>query len=226
MYAFITPMPLEAQSLLKDAEVTSSTTHGHAIIFEARYQNHPYLVVQSGVGKAFAAASAQAIIDRYPDIQAIIVVGVAGSINKIKAPLCCPVLAKRLVQHDIDTTGFGDPFGLIPGLDEVDLETDSKLNYKLLKTYPTMALATIATGDQFVSSSERKQWIGMQFGAVCVDMESAAAAQIAFVNNIPFSALRVISDAENPKEEYEQNAERAAAKAGEIIRKFIVEYSD
>ena len=52
----------------------------------------------------------------------------------------------------------------------------------------------IASGDQFISSAERKDAIVKTFGAIACEMEGAAIGQVCFVNEIPFVVIRSISD--------------------------------
>ena len=60
---------------------------------------------------------------------------------------------------------------------------------------PAAIAGTIASGDQFVADSAERQRIQRTFGALCVEMEGAAAAQACFLSGTPFWLLRVISDA-------------------------------
>jgi adenosylhomocysteine/aminodeoxyfutalosine nucleosidase len=52
----------------------------------------------------------------------------------------------------------------------------------------------IATGDQFVASSERKTWIESEFKADALEMEGASVACVCQNFGIPFFVLRAISD--------------------------------
>ena len=52
----------------------------------------------------------------------------------------------------------------------------------------------VVSGDQFVSSREKKDWLVKTFGGYCTEMEGAAIAQAAYLNNIPFLVIRSISD--------------------------------
>ena len=52
----------------------------------------------------------------------------------------------------------------------------------------------IASGDQFISSSERKSAIVETFGAIACEMEGASIGQVCYVNRVPFCVLRAISD--------------------------------
>ena len=52
----------------------------------------------------------------------------------------------------------------------------------------------IASGDQFISSAERKTFITETFGAIACEMEGAAVGHVCYVNEVPFCILRAISD--------------------------------
>ena len=52
----------------------------------------------------------------------------------------------------------------------------------------------IASGDQFVADQGVKDFITKEFGAYAVEMEGAAIAQAAYLNNVPFLVIRAISD--------------------------------
>ena len=59
---------------------------------------------------------------------------------------------------------------------------------------PQIFTGTLASGDQVIASANKKQWLGTTFNALAVDMESAAVAQIATLNNVPWLAIRAVSD--------------------------------
>ena len=63
-----------------------------------------------GVGKVNAAMSTQLFIDLYHPAR-IVNVGVAGCFEDV--PIGTLVLADRFMQHDVDTSGIGDPVGLV-----------------------------------------------------------------------------------------------------------------
>jgi adenosylhomocysteine nucleosidase len=50
------------------------------------------------------------------------------------------------------------------------------------------------TGNQVVFSSARRRWLRHTFGALAVEMETAAVAQVAVAHRLPWVAVRAISD--------------------------------
>ena len=53
---------------------------------------------------------------------------------------------------------------------------------------------TIATGDAFVASAEKRTEIAEALGACAVEMEGAAVAQICYQQGVPCVVIRSISD--------------------------------
>ena len=52
----------------------------------------------------------------------------------------------------------------------------------------------VVTGDQFISSKEKKQWLTDTFQGYCTEMEGGAIAHAAYLNHVPFLIVRAISD--------------------------------
>ena len=52
----------------------------------------------------------------------------------------------------------------------------------------------VVSGDQFISDKEKKNWLLNTFQGFCTEMEGAAIAQTAYLNEIPFLIIRAISD--------------------------------
>ena len=81
---------------------------------------------------------------------------------------------------------------------------------------PDAHIGVIATGDAFISDSTRKSRIFRELDALCVDMEGAAVAHTAFLNERPFASVRCISDMADEEApfdffEFEKNAANCSA---------------
>jgi adenosylhomocysteine nucleosidase len=68
-----------------------------------------------------------------------------------------------------------------------------KASQKEVTLHKTMK-GRIVSGDQFVSSMERKDFILTHFDAATTEMEGAAIAHVAAINNVPFVIIRAMSD--------------------------------
>lgn len=156
------------------------------------------VVVQSGIGKVNAAVCAQALIDRY-GVDGIVNTGIAGSL-KAEINIGDMVLSTDAVQHDVDATIFGDPAGQIPNMEVFSFVADERLR-SLAKqccqqVNPELGVfeGRVVSGDQFVSSREKKEWLEETFGGYCTEMEGAAIAHASYLNKVPFLIVRAISD--------------------------------
>ena len=140
-------------------------------------------------------------------------------------------VAKNVVQHDIDTTALGDEPGLISGLNIVYIPTDEKITDILSKSVEQLGIknkiGTIATGDCFINDNERKKSIADKFSAIACEMEGGAIAQACYINKIPFSVIRAISDGgdENSHVDYQNFLTHAAETSIKVIKQFISEWN-
>ena len=159
-----------------------------------------------------------------PDV--IINTGVAGTLTD-ELSIGDVAIADKVVQHDIDTTALGDEPGLISGLNIVYIPTDDNITGILSESVKELGLncktGTIATGDCFINDNEKKKSIIDKFSAIACEMEGGAIAQTCYINNVPFSILRAISDGgdENSHLDYSAFLKKAAETSIEVIKKFI-----
>lgn len=163
------------------------------------------VLVKCGIGKVNAARVTQILIDKF-DIEYIINVGVAGSLND-ELEIGDIVIGKNLVQHDFDITPWGHKKGYINNEVGRYLESSEELIKKCQKIINedlkemNVKIGTIATGDVFCTSIELKNEVSKEFGADCIEMEGAAIAQVCKLSNIPFIVIRSISDKPNGSNE-------------------------
>ena len=185
----------------------------------------PVVLTVCGIGKVFAAMAAQTMILRF-GVSAVINTGVAGTLTD-KLSIGQVALADRVVQHDMDTSAVGDPVGLISGLNLVYMPTDALLTAKISAVLSGMQVphltGTVASGDVFVATTEKKNYIRDTFGAVACEMEGASIGQVCTVNRTPFAVIRAISDGGNEDSalDYPTFVKMAAATSAEVIRKFL-----
>ena len=196
----VSAMQEELDLLLKDMTINEETKKANMTFYKGTLDNKDIIAVVCGIGKVNAAVCSQILISEF-NVTSIINVGVAGGIGKDIYPGDV-VVATNLVQHDMDTTVFGDPHGQIPRLDTFDFKCDETLvkasldaceEIKKINTFS----GRIISGDQFISSVEKIQWFEKEFNAMACEMEGASIAQVCYLNNIPFVVIRSISDNAN-----------------------------
>lgn len=156
------------------------------------------VVVRCGIGKVNAAVCTQLLIDRF-GVDAIVNTGIAGSL-KAEINIGDIVLSSDALQHDVDVTAFGHAPGKIPRMDtyafpgDPDLIALAQEACKKVNPHLHTFLGRIVSGDQFISDKAVKTRIAETFGGYCTEMEGAAIAQAAYLNNVPFLIVRSISD--------------------------------
>ncbi|HHV09682.1 MAG TPA: 5'-methylthioadenosine/adenosylhomocysteine nucleosidase [Clostridiales bacterium] len=166
--------------------------------YEGKLQGKEVVIVRCGIGKVNAAVCTQVLADLY-QVDAVINTGVAGSLRN-EIDIADIVLSTDTLQHDMDATGFGYGLGIIPRMDCSVFPADKKL-VDLAKAVceeviPEVGIHTgrIVSGDQFISDGGKKEWLIQNFDGYCTEMEGAAIAQAAYLNQIPFLIIRAISD--------------------------------
>lgn len=165
------------------------------VYYKINYKNTQIIIAYSKIGKVHAALTASAMILKF-GCEIIIFSGVAGALDE-KLKVGDLVFATSLCQHDVDISAFGHALGFIP---------EGKRFYESDKTICDLAKGiakqmnlniaegVIASGDQFIASKQKKEWIIKEFGAIAVEMEGASVACVCDNLNIPFCIFRSISD--------------------------------
>ncbi|MGG7179314.1 5'-methylthioadenosine/adenosylhomocysteine nucleosidase [Clostridium paraputrificum] len=193
-------MSEELEILLKDMDLEDKKVKANMTFNKGKLWGNDVVAVVCGIGKVNAAICSQILASEY-NVDKVINVGVAGGIGKEIYPGDV-VVASNLVQHDMDTTAFGDPHGQIPRLDTFDFKCDEELVKLANKACDNVGgfntfTGRIVSGDVFVASIEKIQWLEKEFGALSCEMEGASIAHTCYLNNIPFVVIRSISDNAN-----------------------------
>ena len=196
----ICAMEEELAPLKRIMSIKESRTKARMEFIEGTLEEKDVVMVISGIGKVNAAVCAQILADDY-HVTHLINVGVAGGVKENIQPMDV-VVAKALLQHDMDVTAFGLKRGEIPRFESSLFQSDEKLTALALKgsrkneDYTTHE-GIIVSGDQFISSKEKIEDLLETFDAAACEMEGAAIAQAADLNHIPFTVIRAISDNAN-----------------------------
>ena len=196
----ISAMSEELELLLTDMELENKITKANMTFHKGKLWGKNVVAVVSGIGKVNAAVCSQILISEYK-VDSIINVGVAGGIGKDIYPGDV-VVATDLVQHDMDTTVFGDAYGQVPRLDTFAFKCDENLVKVALDACEEISeintfSGRIVSGDQFISSVEKIKWFEKEFNAISCEMEGASIAHVCYLNNIPCVVIRSISDNAN-----------------------------
>jgi len=167
--AIIAALEREVHLLVKNWRKTVAQHEGRVFTF---YESNYAVVVCGGIGAESARRAAEAAIVKYsPEI--IISAGVAGAL---------------VPELHVGETIF--PALIIDSQDGSRHETAIK-NAPVANT--PLGRTTVVSSPQ-ISGTAQKQQLAKSYGAHAVDMESAAVARAAMTHNLPFLAIKSISD--------------------------------
>lgn len=180
-----------------------------------RWHGRDVVVVLSRVGKVSAALTATILIERF-GVHCMVFTGVAGGLSPL-VRIGDIVVARSLVQCDMDASPIFPRYE-VPLYGKTEFATDTVLSNalatiarqkisELSTTLDANALAKfslfspqvheglVLCGDRFVTNAADNQALQQQFpNGLCIEMESAAAAQVCHDYGVAFSAIRTISD--------------------------------
>ena len=214
----------ELKASLQDAKVTKIARMEFC---EGSFGNTDVVVVQSGIGKVNAAACAQILINHF-GVTHVMNTGVAGSLNS-KIDIGDIVVSTDAMYHDVEATIFGYAKGEVPQVGTASFVADEMLRKAAVEAVKEAAPdihvfeGRVVSGDQFISSREGKNHIRDTFQGDCTEMEGAAIAQVAYINDVPFVIIRAISDKadDSGQEAYDVFEKKAAMHCAHVVEYMI-----
>ena len=183
------------------------------------------VIARAGVGKVNAAVCAQTMALIY-EPELIINSGVSGALSP-DLRVGDVVIGTDVVQHDVDTTAMGDEPGFVSTVDRLSFPLDNFASTAIAAAAEELGIRAvrgrIASGDQFVASTERKEEIVRLFSAATCEMEAGAIAHVCFLNRVPCAVIRCISDGGNEEApmSYEEFLPLAAKNSAELTLAYL-----
>ena len=173
--------------LLKDSE---DSRMGGFEFHCGKMAHHDVMVMQCGIGKVNAAMGTLMLVNHFsPNF--VINSGVAGGTDP-SVSVMDVVASSKVSYHDV-WCGPESELGRVQGL-PLYFEGSRRL-LDLIPERKDIHKGLICSGDQFIDKMEEVNRIKGNFPeALAVDMESGAIAQVCYLCQVPFLALRVISD--------------------------------
>jgi adenosylhomocysteine/aminodeoxyfutalosine nucleosidase len=188
----------EITPILEKVEVIEEIDYGNNRYFKATFEGLDLVIAYSKIGKVNSTLTTATMIEVF-NCEKILFSGVAGAINE-NLNIGDLIIADKLCQHDLDITAFGHPHGFVPE-SKIFIETCKDINLIAFEVAKELSLklqvGVIATGDQFIANQEKKEWIKNTFDADAIEMEGASVGFVCDSLNVPFFALRAISDSAN-----------------------------
>ena len=191
-------MEEEVASLIHQMEDVEKKIIAGMTFYHGNLWNQDAVVVRSGIGKVNMAVCTQILVDEFA-VNMLINTGVAGGLYK-DINVGDIVISSDALHHDFDVSGLGYKRGEIPQMPVSVFRADTELvemakeACEIVNPEIQCFVGRVVTGDQFISDNARKKELVEVFNGYCAEMEGAAMAQGAGLNNIPFVIIRAISD--------------------------------
>jgi adenosylhomocysteine nucleosidase len=199
----------EINPLLDIVEIEAVNEHLQARIHEGTHAGRKVTLAEVGMGKVQTSAVSQRLIDGH-GVDLLISCGSAGAIDS-KMEIGDVVLADRIVPHDFGeyTDKAFNYLGVVDNTyyDGMHYHRHLAIAPEVLKKAqgitaslawpdnpPTIHTGCLVSGDQVIASAVKKRWLSDSFDALAVDMEAGAMAHTAMLNDLPWLAVRAVSD--------------------------------
>jgi adenosylhomocysteine nucleosidase len=246
LYAF----DAEGDRLAQQMTIVDSLQVLGRTVYTGQLAGKQIVLAESGIGMTNAAMSTQGLIDCFGP-RAIIFTGIAGAIDT-SVHIGDITVCRRWSAHDY---GYHGAQGFqvsrmdvyVPAADSVieilDFAVDASL-FAAAEKLAGQALGLDSVGSRaprlhaggvgvsgncFIDNRDKRLWLSEQFDALVTDMESAAVAQTALVNGIPFIVFRSASDlaggsgSETAGPELDRFFKVAADNSSRVVMAFLAE---
>ncbi len=221
-------MDYEITLLVEAMATETKRTVAGSLYHQGQLHGVDVVAVVSGIGKVNAALCAQILISEF-EVTHVINTGVSGAVKDF-LEVGDTVISTDLVEHDFDVTGFGGyKFGEIPRMETSTFVADEHLRALALEAAKAVVTqykvyeGRIVSGDQFVASPEKKDFLLETFNATTTEMEGAAIGHVCYVNNKPFVIIRAMSDKADGSAHvnFETFSREAAINAAQIVMRML-----
>ena len=220
-------MELEVEALKEQMDVKNIVEKASMKFYEGTLRGKDVVIVQCGIGKVNAGICVQILADLF-QVDAVINTGVAGSL-RAEINIGDIVVSTDACEHDMDVIALGYKQGIIPQMKESFFKADRQLVEAAIEVCrevnPDINVyeGRVLSGDQFISGEEIKNKLIDLFDGFCTEMEGAAIAHAAFLNEIPYVVIRAISDKADGSAhmDYPEFERAAAAHSAKLVENLV-----
>jgi len=181
------------------------------------------VAMECGIGKVNAAIAALWLINE-EKVDTILNVGLSGAVQNVHRNFI--VAGTEYMECDFDLTAIGYDLGVKPQ-DVYVYKADEKL-VSIAENCSVDYFGKLGTGDIFLADSALKVKFRDTFGICSFDMETGAIAAVCYKAQIPFLAIRKISDDcdENAVENYRELNDKKEVHLSEVAREILEKISE
>lgn len=229
MIAIIGAMQSEINNIAAVLQNRQDINLHNFIFYKGTIYKIDVVVTQCGIGKVNAAATTALLLSNF-NVDGIINIGVAGGVSKLLKKLDI-VIAEKSIQYDFDLSAFGLNIGQLSKNHLGYFTSNYNITKALFESAKKVSnysvyMGTIISGDKFVADTNESQRLAKAFNALACDMETAAIAQVAQLFNVPFCAVRSISDgaSDGAGQEFDDFETLAAENSIKVIKDFLSNY--
>lgn len=196
--AIVAAMHEELAALLERMPDERRVTVAGRDFWQGHLQGHEVIAVLARIGKVAAATTAAVLAERFR-VGRVVFTGVAGGLGP-GVRVGDVVVAEAFLQHDMDASPIF-PRHEVPLYARSRFPADAELA-AALREAARIALpqarvhhGLVISGDRFVSTTAEARALQAELpDALAVEMEGAAFAQVCHDFDLPFAAVRTISD--------------------------------
>lgn len=209
MIAILSALPEEQAGLLTLLQSPVRSVRAGRDFWQGSLHGHAVVLALSRIGKVAAATTATLLIEHF-GVPTIVFFGVAGGLAE-QVRVGDVVVGTQYLQHDMDASPLFARYEVpLYGVQRFDaapllhaqlvsaantLTSSTQLDRGLQASPVQVHQGLILSGDRFIHSATEVKTLRTALpDALCVEMEGAAVAQVCWDYQVPFVAVRTISD--------------------------------
>lgn len=214
MLAIVFPDQESTLYLMTQVTVQNTQHVGDMCFVTVKYSGKEFLIIISGYGKVNIARAITIACQNYK-IDALLGIGTGGSLDLEKARLCSAVICSSALQYDVNFRALGECFVTLPEMKKGIYHACPKMQQMAISAalgqHICCTTGRIVSDDRFVNCDVAAQKLCDCYGGLCVDCECGALGQMAYMLQLPFTAIKVIADDSGccAAKQYKENEQKA-----------------